>query len=45
MNNFEYEGDVASSLPSAVDLTSNTYSYLPDGYGVPQDSTNIFDTS
>ena len=44
VSNFEYEGDVASSLPSAVDLTSNAYSYLPDGYGVPQGSTNIFDT-
>ena len=42
VNNFEYEGDVASSLPSAVDLTSNTN--IHGDYGVPQDSTNIFDT-
>lgn len=45
VNNFEFESDVASSLPTTVTLASRTYDYLPEGFGVPQGSTNIFDTS
>lgn len=46
VSNFEFEGDVASSLPETVTLASRTYDYLPEGFGVPQGTTdNIFDTS
>ena len=45
VNTFEYEGDVAASLPTAVTLASSTYDYIPDAFGVPQGSTNIFDTA
>ena len=45
VNNFMFEGDVASSLPATVTLASRTWPYLPDRFGVPQGSTNIFDTS
>ena len=44
VNNFMFEDDVASSLPATVTLASRTYDYLPEGFGVPQGSTNIFDT-
>ena len=53
VNNFEFEGDVASSLPATVMLTSDFYSYLSDGfgrnhtldeYGVVRGESNIFDT-
>ena len=44
VNNFEFEGDVASLLPTSVQLNSYTFDYLPDGFGVPRGSTNIFDT-
>ena len=44
VNNFMFEGDVASSLPATVTLASRTYDYLPVQFGVPQGSTNIFDT-
>ena len=43
--NFEYEDDVASSLPATVNLTSDPYSYLSTNFGVAEDSTNIFDTT
>ena len=46
VGNFEFEGDVASSLPETVTLASRTYDYLPEGFGVAQGTTNnIFDTS
>ena len=41
---FEFEHDVASSLPVTLTLTSNPYDYVFGGFGVPQGSTNIFDT-
>ena len=44
VNSFEFESDVASSLPATVTLTSNAYDYVSDGFGVPQESTNIFAT-
>ena len=44
VNNFMFEGDVASSLPATVALASRTYDYLPEGFGVSQGSTNIFGT-
>ena len=45
VNNFMFEGDVASSLPATVSLTSNAYDYVYEGFGVLQGSTNIFDTT
>ena len=45
VNDFVFEGDVASSLPATVTLSSSTYDYLPEGFGVTQGSTNIFDTT
>ena len=46
VSNFEFEGDVASSLPETVTLASRTYDYLLEGFGVAQGTTdNIFDTS
>lgn len=53
VNNFEFEDDVASSLPATVMLTSDFYSYISDGfgrnhtldeYGVVRGESNIFDT-
>jgi len=44
IDNFQYEGDVASSLPAMVNLTSRPYSSYFGRFDVPQDSTNIFDT-
>ena len=44
VNRFEFEHDVASSLPSTLTLTSNPYDYVFGGFGVPQGSTNILDT-
>ena len=53
VNNFEFDDDVASSLPASVMLTSDFYSYLSDGfgrnhtldeYGVVRGESNIFDT-
>ena len=44
VNNFMFEGNMASSLPATLTLASRTYDYLPEGFGVPQDSTNIFGT-
>ena len=44
VDNFEYEDDVASSLPATVTLSSNPYDYLFTGFDVPQGSTNIFAT-
>lgn len=44
VGNFEFEGDVASSLPDTLRLASRTYDYLPEGFGVEQGTTNIFDT-
>ena len=41
---FDYEGDVASSLPATVTLSSDAYSYLFTSFDVPQGSTNIFAT-
>ena len=45
VNNFVFEGDVASSLPATVSLTSNVRGYVFEGFGVQQGSTNIFDTT
>ena len=45
VNNFAFEGDVASSLPAAVTLTASPYGYLIEGFGVESGSTNIFDTA
>ena len=45
VNNFVFEGDVASSLPVTVSLTSNVQGYVFEGFGVQQGSTNIFDTT
>ena len=45
VNNFEFEDDVASSLPATVKLASRTYDYLPEGFGVSPGSTNIFDSN
>ena len=42
VTNFDYEGDVASSLPATVTLSSDAYSYLFTDFDVPQGSTNIF---
>ena len=53
VSEFEFEDDVASSLPASVMLTSDFYSYLSDGfgrnhtldeYGVVRGESNIFDT-
>ena len=44
VTNFEFEDDVASSLPTTVSLSSTTYQYIVDDFGVQQGSTNIFDT-
>ena len=44
VTNFDYEGDVASSLPATVTLSSDAYSYLFTSFDVPQGSTNIFAT-
>ena len=53
VSNFEFDDDVASSLPASVMLTSDFYSYLSDGfgrnhtldeYGVVRGESNIFDT-
>ena len=44
VTNFDYEGDVDSSLPASLTLSSDAYSYLSTSFGVSQDSTNIFDT-
>ena len=53
VNNFEFEDDVASSLPATVMLTSNVYGYLSRGFGlsrtpdehdVVRGESNIFDT-
>ena len=53
VNNFNFEDDVASSLPATVTLTSDFYGYLSDGfghnyatdeYGVVRGESNIFDT-
>ena len=44
VNNFEYEGDVASSLPATLTLSSDAYDHLFTGFDVPQGSTNIFDS-
>ena len=46
VNTFEFEGDVASSLPATLTLTPNATPYVYDDlFGVAQDSTNIFDTT
>lgn len=45
VRNFEFEHDVASSLPATLNLSSDPYSYLSTNFGVPEDSTNIFDTA
>ena len=45
LNNFMFEGDVASSLPAAVTLTATPHSSIFEGFGVEQGSTNIFDTA
>ena len=45
LNNFTFEGDVASSLPAAVTLTATPDSSIFEGFGVEQGSTNIFDTA
>ena len=44
VSNFEFESDVASSLPTTVALASYVYDYLPEGFGVEQGTSNIFDT-
>ena len=48
VRNFEFEGDVASSLPTTVALTRDLpppyYNYIPEGFGVEQGSTNVFNT-
>ncbi|MDE0390918.1 MAG: hypothetical protein OXI57_02480 [Rhodospirillales bacterium] len=51
VNSFVFEGDVASSLPSTVALTSdvvglttNVHDSVSQGFGVTQGSTNIFST-
>ena len=53
VNNFEFEDDVASSLPATVTLTSDFYSYISEGFGrnhtldehgVVRGESNIFDT-
>ena len=33
VTNFEFEDDVASSLPATLTLTSNLYEYMSDGFG------------
>ena len=45
LNNFTFEGDVASSLPAAVTLAATPHSSIFEGFGVEQGSTNIFDTA
>ena len=49
VRNFEFEGDVASSLPTTVALTrelpSPYYNWIPEGFGVEPGSTNVFDTA
>ena len=53
VTNFEFEDDVASSLPVTVMLTSDFYRYVSEGfgrnhaldqYGVVRGESNIFDT-
>lgn len=42
VNNFVFEGDMSSQLPTSLELTTNTY----DQFGVnPQGSQNVFDRS
>ena len=53
VTNFEFEDDVASSLPATLTLSSDFYSYISEGfgrnhaldeYGVVRGESNIFDT-
>ena len=53
VTNFEFEDDVASSLPATLTLSSNLYSYLTeafghnytsDEFGIVRGESNIFDT-
>ena len=41
VDNFSFEGDVASSLPTTVSLTSDIYDSWANGFGVQRGSTNI----
>ena len=44
VNSFEFEDDVASSLPATLTLSSVAQGYVFTEHDVPQGSTNIFDT-
>ncbi|MDE0055456.1 MAG: hypothetical protein OXT64_14575 [Gammaproteobacteria bacterium] len=45
VKSFEFEDDVASSLPTSITLTASPYDYQLEYYGVQSGTTNIFHTS
>ena len=45
VSSFEFDSDVASSLPTSIMLTASAYDFMFDYYGVQSGTTNVFDTA